>query len=116
MRIAFDENVDNDIIRGVMRQRPDLDALRVQDAGLRTADDLTILEWAAAADRILFTQDADTMIAFAYDRVKANQPMPGLFEIDDQVSIGQVISDILDIVDYSLDGEWEGQVRYLPLK
>lgn len=116
MRIAFDENVDNDIIRGVMRQRPEMDAVRVQDAGLRTADDVTILEWAATENRVLFTQDADTMIAFAYHRVQADLLMPRLFEINDQIPIGQIINDILDIVDYSLENEWEGQVRYLPLK
>jgi hypothetical protein len=30
--------------------------------------------------------------------------------------IGRVIDDLLLLTAYSLDGEWEGQVRYLPLR
>ena len=41
--------------------------------------------------------------------------MPGVFEVGRHVSIGRAIEDILLLADYSLDGEWEGQVHYLPL-
>jgi predicted nuclease of predicted toxin-antitoxin system len=39
-----------------------LDLVRVQEVGLRTADDPDILEWAAAQGRVLVTRDRDTMI------------------------------------------------------
>ena len=32
------------------------------------------------------------------------------------LTVGEIIEDILLIAEYSLDGEWEGQVRYLPLR
>ena len=41
--------------------------------------------------------------------------MPGVFEVSPRVPIGHAIDDLLLIVECSLDGEWEGQVRYLPL-
>lgn len=47
LRLLYDENFNNDIVRGVKLQKPDIDAVRVQDVGLREADDPTILEWAA---------------------------------------------------------------------
>ncbi len=42
--------------------------------------------------------------------------MPGVFEVSRAVSIGVAIEDILLLVECSREGEWEGQVRYLPLR
>jgi hypothetical protein len=41
--------------------------------------------------------------------------MPGVFEVSRAVPVGRGIEDILLLAECSLDGEWEGQVRYLPL-
>jgi hypothetical protein len=41
--------------------------------------------------------------------------MPGVFEISRAVPIGVAIEDVLLLAECSLEGEWEGQVRYLPL-
>ncbi len=32
--LAADENFNNDIIRGLLRRKPDLDIVRIQDVGL----------------------------------------------------------------------------------
>ena len=42
--------------------------------------------------------------------------MPGVFEVSREVPIGVAIEQILLLVECSLEGEWEGQVRYLPLR
>ena len=47
LRLAADENLNDNIIRGLLRRRPDVDIMRVRDAGLSGADDPTVLEWAA---------------------------------------------------------------------
>ena len=78
--------------------------------------DPEILEWAAQADRIVLTHDVATMITFAYERIQADLPMPGLFEISRRVPIGLAIEEIILIAECSLEGEWEGQVRFLPLR
>jgi hypothetical protein len=41
--------------------------------------------------------------------------MPGVFEVGRGVTLRTAIEDILLLVDLSLPGEWEGQIRYLPL-
>jgi hypothetical protein len=41
--------------------------------------------------------------------------MPGVFEVGRNVSIGQAIEDVILLAECSLEDEWEGQVRYLPL-
>jgi hypothetical protein len=114
--LAADENFNNDIVRGVRRRNPRIDIVRIQDAGLLGADDPTILECAAQAGRVLLTHDVATVSRYAYDRVQDGKPMPGVFEIRRQVPVRVAIEDILLLAECSLDGEWEGQVRYLPLR
>lgn len=116
LRLAADENFNNDIVRGVRRRAPAVDILRVQDAGLSAADDPAVLEWAARVGRVLLTHDVATMTRHAYDRVRGGQPMPGVFEVGRHVPIRVAIEDIVLLSECSVEGEWEGQVRYLPLR
>ncbi|MBU1662082.1 MAG: DUF5615 family PIN-like protein [Chloroflexi bacterium] len=116
LRFAADENFNNHIVRGLWRREPRLDIIRIQDVGLSGADDPTVLEWAAHENRVLLTNDVSTVTHFAYERVRAGMPMPGIFEVSREIPIGCVIEDILLLAECSLDGEWENQVRYLPLQ
>lgn len=43
LRFAADENLNNDIIRGLLRRRPDLDIVRLQDTEIAGAADPTVL-------------------------------------------------------------------------
>lgn len=115
-RFLADENFNHDIVRGVLRRKPDLDIVRVQDVGLSAANDPTLLAWAAQQGRVILTHDVTTMTRYAYERVEAGQPMPGLFEVSRAGPIGTAIEDIMLLAEYSLEGEWEGQIRYLPLR
>lgn len=115
IKLAADENLNNNIVRGVMRRDSSVDIVRVQDVGLSGADDPVVLECAAREGRILLTHDASTITRYAYERVKSGQPMPGVFEVSEDVSIAQAIEHILLLAECSLEEEWEGQVCYLPL-
>lgn len=116
VKFLADENFNNQIIRGILRRNSDVDIVRVQDVGLSEADDPTVLEWAAQNQRIVLTHDVATMTNFAYERLEVGQKMPGLFEVSRRVSVGLAIEEILLIADCSIEGEWEGQVRFLPLR
>ncbi len=116
VRFLADENFNNQIVRGILRQNPDIDIVLVQDADLSGADDPTILAWAAQEERIVLTHDVATMTTFAYQRIQAKLSMPGLFEVSRRVSVGLAIEEIILIAECSLEGEWEGQVRFLPLR
>lgn len=115
LKLAADENFNNDIVRGLLRRKPDLDIVRIQDVGLSGADDPTVLEWAAREGRVLLTHDVSTLTRYAYERVEKGLPMPGVFEVGRHVPIGRAIEDILLLAECSEEGEWEGQIRYLPL-
>jgi hypothetical protein len=109
--LVADENFNHDIVRGLLRKKTDLDIVRVQDVGLRGAEDPVILEWAANEDRLVLTHDAATMADYAYERVTRGLRMP----VADDLPLGQVIEDLLLLAEYSNKGEWESQVIYLPL-
>lgn len=116
LRLAADENLNNDIVRGLLRRRPDLDIVSIQSVGLSGTDDPTVLEWAAKEGRVLLTQDVATITRYASERIKAGKSMPGVFEVSRIATLGVAIEDILLLTEYSLDDEWEGQIRYLPLR
>jgi hypothetical protein len=84
IRFAADENLNDFIVRGLLRRRPDLDIVRIRDTELREAGDPAVLEWAVAEGRV--------------------------------VPVAVAIEELVLIAEGSLDGEWEGQVRYLPLR
>jgi predicted nuclease of predicted toxin-antitoxin system len=115
LRFAADENFNHVIVRGLQRRRPRLDIVRVQDAGLASADDPTVLRWAAREDRVLLTHDVTTMTRHAYDLVRAGEPMAGVLEVHRSVPIGQAVEEILIVAECSEIEEWRDQVRYLPL-
>jgi hypothetical protein len=116
IRLLADENFNNDIVRGFRRRNTAVDIARVQDVGLSGMDDPTVLEWAAQEGRVLLTHDVSTMTRYAYDRVREGKPMPGVFEVSRRVPLWVAIEEIALLAEGSLDGEWEGQVRYLPLR
>jgi Domain of unknown function (DUF5615) len=116
LRWPADENFNNDILRALFRRNPTLDIVRVQDVGLGGVDDPMLLVWAAETTRVLLTHDVSTITAYAYDRVRNGDRMPGVFEVSRDVPILVAVEDILLISECSHPDEWEGQVRYLPLR
>jgi len=115
LRLVADENFNNNIIRGVLRRKAEVDVVRIQEVGLSGADDPTVLAWAAQQGRVLLTHDVSTITKYAYERIEAGQAMPGVFEIQRSAPIGPVIEDVILLVECSLEGEWEDQIIYLPL-
>lgn len=115
LKLVSDENFNGDILRGLFRRRSDLDILRVQDVGLDATPDPGILAWAAIEGRILITHDRDTVANFAYERVRAGEPMLGVFVVSDLMPIGQAIEEILLAVECLPPEECKDLVRFFPL-
>lgn len=115
-RLLADENLNNNIVRALQMREPGIDIVRVQDVGLTGHDDPTILAWAAREHRVVVTHDAATMTRYAYERVAASQPMPGIVAVTVGAQLATVIDDLLLLATASQPGEWEGQVLYVPLR
>ena len=115
-RFLADENIDQDLILGLKRRIDGIDIVRVQDVGLRTLDDPTILQWAAEEGRVLISRDIKTMPAFAHDRVVAGLTMPGVLILPATVSMAVAISELSIIAGATEADEWVNRVAYLPLR
>lgn len=117
LRLASDADVHGDLLRGLRRRLPDIDLVRAQEALPEGTPDPEVLEWAAAENRILITNDRNTMVGFAYQRVTAGEPVPGLIVTTNEQSIGMAIDDILLIAEYMPEEEIRDQVVvYLPFR
>ena len=115
LRLVSDEDFNGDVVRGLLKRQPDLDVVRVQDVGLRSADDPTILAWAAAEGRIVLTHDRATMPKYAYERVRSGERMPGMIVIRNKPPFALMIDEILMAAICSSMAEWEDRVEFLPL-
>ncbi len=115
LKLGSDADVHGDVIRGLRRRNPELDLVRVQEVGLRTADDPTILAWAASDGRVLLTQDRRTMVGHAYERVKTGAALPGVVALNARQGLGETIEDILLIAECYTEDDVRDQVIFLPL-
>jgi len=117
LRLASDADVHGDILNGLHRRLPEIDLVRVQDALPEQTPDPEVLAWAAAENRVLITNDRNTMVGFAYQRVAAGEPVPGLIATTNEQSVGSAIDDILLVAVYMPEDEIRGQVVvYLPFR
>jgi hypothetical protein len=55
------------------------------------------------------------MINHARARIRAGVPMPGLWAFEKNTTIKKAIDHFLLMLGASLEGEWENQIRYVPL-
>ncbi len=117
LRLASDADVHGEIVRGLRRRVPEIDLARAQDALPEGAPDPEVLAWAAAENRVLITNDRNTMVGFAYQRVAAGEVVPGLIVTTNEQAIGSAIDDILLIAECMPEEEIRDQVVvYLPLR
>lgn len=115
LRLAADADVHNGIIRGLRRCEPEIDLLRVQDALPEGTIDPAILAWAGAENRVLITNDRETMIGFAYERLALGAPLPGVILTTNEQTVGAAIEHVLMIATCMSEDEIRDQVIFLPL-
>jgi predicted nuclease of predicted toxin-antitoxin system len=117
VKLLLDENFNNDVLRGLRREMPDLDIVRAQDIPeIFGHDDPTLLDWAALNGRVVLTHDVNTLRDFAYERVRNGLPMLGAIVVPLDAPTGKIIEDILIVIIASHPNELENQVIHLPFK
>jgi hypothetical protein len=114
IRFLADEDLDNDILRGLKRRVPDAVISRVQDL-FPGKPDPEVLAWCADDGSVLVSHDVQTMRKHAYARIDAELRMPGLILIPRSTPIHIAIDDLALIAEASLESDWEGKVSFLPL-
>lgn len=115
LRLLIDENLNHRILRGLKLRVANLDYVVVQSTQIRGTQDSVVLNWAAQQDRVLVTHDAKTIPKFAHDRVRANQPMPGVILVPGRLPIGPVIEELATLIECCEPADLENLILYLPL-
>src|SRR5262249_31041526 len=113
LRLLIDQNFDHDILHGLYRRIPNLDAVTAFDERLSEAPDRELLAWAAASGRILVTHDHQSMPDHVADRIAAGGRVAEVVIIPQQWQIRRAIDDLELIVMCSNEEEWENVVRRL---
>jgi len=119
LRFLADHSFNFHIVSGVRRRAAGegipVDIVTAFEVGLARASDPELLQWAAGEGRLVLTEDVNTLVGFAYDRVSAGQPMPGVFAMVHDAPVATIISDVLLLSEASDADEWRDRVWFLPL-
>lgn len=115
MRLLFDENFNQRIVRGLKLELPNVEFEIAQNSGLKGKPDTKILEWANENDFVLVTHDLKTVPKFAYQRVAENKKMIGVIAVPDDLPIGQAIDELAITVECVSPSKLANRVLYLPL-
>ena len=114
LRLLIDQDLDHDILRGLLRRIPQLDAVTAFDIGMSEATDPQLLTWAAQTGRIIVAHDRATMPTHAADLMIEGESIAGLFVVPRSIPLRQVIEDLELMITCSENDEWVNVIRYLP--
>jgi predicted nuclease of predicted toxin-antitoxin system len=115
LRLLIDENVDHDILRGLIRRVPELDFVVVVEIGLAETADIDLLRWAASENRTMLTHDISTMTDYAKQLVTHQEPMAGMIVVPNRLGIGKAIEDLELSVQCQSESDMLDTIQYLPL-
>jgi predicted nuclease of predicted toxin-antitoxin system len=114
LRLLIDQDLDHDILRGLIRRIPQPDAVTAFEIGMSAATDSQLLTWAAQDGRIIVTHDRKTMPTHAAALMGEGQNIAGLIVVPRSLPLQQVIEDLELMITCSENDEWANVIRYLP--
>jgi hypothetical protein len=116
IRLLFDEDLNHNILRGLLRRLPELDVTTAIEAGLRGVPDLEVLRFAATQGRLVVSHDVNTMTAACRALREGGETTRGLVLVPQSLPIGRAIDDLETIVTATDDEDWVGVVEFLPIE
>jgi hypothetical protein len=117
LRLASDADVNGAIIRGLVRRAPTIDLIRSQDFLKDGTPDPEVLSWAASQQRVLITNDRNTMTMYARRRANAGIISPGIIATTKNQPIGDAIDDIILLSECMTETEIRNRVViFLPFR
>jgi hypothetical protein len=116
MKIRFQADADlNDIIvKAVLRREPAIDFQTARTAGLSGLPDAEVLAYAAHGGRLLVTHDRRTMPEH-FGRFIQSEPSAGVLIVPQKLPISQVAEELTLLWLVCEAGEWVNRIHCLPL-
>lgn len=114
VRYQADADLNQVIVRGILRREPTIDFQTAFAAGLEGVNDPEVLTIAAQQGRILVSHDRKTMPSEFAAFITSNQSS-GVIIVSRKLSVEVVIEELLLIWSASTAGEWINRIAKLPL-
>lgn len=116
LHYLFDENVDAALVGEMRRREPMVVAWRVGDPGAppRGTPDPTLLLWCEEHEFILVTNNRRSMPSHLADHLAYGRRIPGIFQLNADLSMGETIELLLLAAEASRSDEHQNQIKYLP--
>ncbi|MGL5033864.1 MAG: DUF5615 family PIN-like protein [Microcystaceae cyanobacterium] len=113
----MDENVDPLYIKQLRRKMSDLVVWSVGEPNTPSKGTLDpeILLWCEAHDFILVTNNRTSMPTHLADHLAQDHHIPGIFILNSALSVGETIDELLLIVEFAWEGEYQDQIVHLPI-
>jgi hypothetical protein len=114
IRFQADADLNENIVKGVLRREPAIDFQRAVAAGIRGFSDVQVLELAAGEGRILVSHDYKTMPRH-FSTFLQTRKSPGLILISQKTDVLTAIEDLLLVWIATEAEEWTNRMWTIPL-
>jgi hypothetical protein len=113
VRFQADADLNEDIVKGVLRREPGIDFRTATSAGLGGLSDLEVLALAAEEGRIVVSHDRRTMPRTFAEFIR-KRTSPGLFLISQKTDLLLAIESVLLVWIASEAEDWTNRMATIP--
>jgi hypothetical protein len=114
IRLQADADLNEIVVKAVLRREPSIDFQTAQAAGLSGFSDQEVLSVAARSGRLLVTHDRKTMPGHFAEFITVGQSA-GVLIVPQKLSISKAVDDLLLVWTASEAEEWINRIYSLPL-
>lgn len=117
LKYLLDENVAPLYQVQLKRQKRDLVVWVVGDPGTppKSTLDPEILCWYEEHNFLLVTNNRKPMPVHLAEHIAQDRNIPGIFILNNKLTIGQTVNELILIAEASFDNEYQNQILHLPL-
>ena len=117
IKYLLDEHIPIEYRRQMLLHYPQLQVWIIGDpsAPLKGTSDSDILSWCEEHGFILITNNRKTMSVHLTEYLSQGHHVPGIFIINDDMSMGEFIEELMIIAEASYDDEYYDKIFFMPL-
>ena len=119
MAISYllDEHISLSYRTQLVRRKPDLRVWAIGDpnAPPKGTPDPDILVWCEENGFILITNNRKTMPVHLASHLADNRHIPGIFILNEDMSMGQIIDELIVISEAAFEDDYQDRISFMPL-
>lgn len=117
IRYLLDEHISPSYRAQLLWHKSDLVVWIIGDptAPAKGTSDPEILLWCQEHEFALVTNNRKSMPGHLKDHLDNGDHVPGIFVINQEMSIGEIIDELILIAEASLEDEYQDRILYLPI-